>query len=390
MTIRRAAALACIALLLLFLPGTGLDARRAAPPDRLDDAAFWRMFTEFSEPDGAFRSENLVSNERTFPAVLPEVSRRASPSSAYIGVGPEQNFSYLAALTPRIAFIVDVRRQNAMLHLLYKAIFELAPNRAEFLSRLFSRPRARHIGPQSTARDMLEAFAVGRPSRDLFTANLDEITTLLTKRHGWPLGREDLASLTHVYESFFEIGPEIKYSMRSGRRGTPFPTFAQLMSATDERRTAGSFLASESPYLVVRDLQTRNLIVPVVGDFAGTRAVAAVGGFLRERGLSVAVFYTSNVEMYLFRNDAWRTFYRNLASLPISRDSVVVRSAFRGFGMGYPGTGFPDPGRAPGGPAGAAASGAEGRLWLDPIEPLLAAVQRGTITGYGDLLARMK
>jgi hypothetical protein len=158
------------------------------------------------------------------------------------------------------------------------------------------------------------------------------------------------------------------------------------MSATDQRRTTGSFLASEGTYQTVRDLQLRNLVIPVVGDFAGTQAVARIGGFLREQNLTVAVFYASNVEMYLFRNDAWRTFYRNLASLPVNRDSVVLRSAFGGFGMGYPGTGLPDPGRAPGAPA----SGAEGRLWLDPIEPLLAAFQRGKITGYGDLLARMK
>ena len=386
MTIRRAATLAFAVLLILLPPGTGIAARPATAPDRLDDATFWRLFTEFSEPDGAFRSENLVSNERSFPSVLPEVARRASATSAYVGVGPEQNFSYLAALRPRIAFIVDVRRQNAMLHLLYKALFELAPNRAEFLSRLFSRPRARHLGPQATAREMLEAFAVGTPSRDLFTANLGEIRTLLTARHRWPLGREDLASLTHVYESFFEIGPEIRYSMRSGRRGTPFPTFAQLMSATDEGRSAGSFLASEGTYLAVRDLETRNLVVPVVGDFAGPRALTAVGGFLRERKLTVAVFYASNVEMYLFRNDGWRRFVRNLASLPISRDSVVVRSAFRGFGMGYPAVGLPDPGRVPGAPV----TGAEGRLWLDPIGSLLAAAQRGEVTGYGDLLARMK
>ena len=159
MTIRRAAALACALLLLLLLPGSWLDARRPTLPDRLDDAAFWRLLTECSEPGGTFRSENLVSNERAFPAVLPEVARRSSPAAAYIGVGPEQNFSYLAALKPRIAFIVDIRRQNAVLHLLYKAIFELSPTRAEFLSRLFSRPRARHLGPSSTPRDLMQAFA---------------------------------------------------------------------------------------------------------------------------------------------------------------------------------------------------------------------------------------
>ena len=147
MTIRRAAALACASLLLLALSCSAIDSRRPTLPDRLDDATFWRLFTELSEPGGTFRSENLVSNERAFPAVLPEVARRASPTAAYIGVGPEQNFSYLAALRPRVAFIVDIRRGNAALHLLYKAIFELSPTRAEFLSRLFSRPLSKHLGP---------------------------------------------------------------------------------------------------------------------------------------------------------------------------------------------------------------------------------------------------
>jgi len=281
---------------------------------------------------------------------------------------------------------VDIRRQNAILHLLYKAIFELSPTRAEFLSRLFSRPRPRHLGPQSTPRDLMEAFAVGTPSADLHAAHLSEIRALLTTRHRWPVSDADLTGLSYVYAAFFEAGPDIRYSTRSFRRGRPFPNFAELMTSIDSRGAFGSFLASEASYQAVRELHVRNLIVPVVGDFAGPRALSAVGAFLRNNGLKVAAFYTSNVEMYLFRNDAWRTFYRNLASLPTNRDSVVVRSAFRGVGMGYPGTGLPDPGRAP----GASPSGADGRLWLDPIEPLLAAVQRGKITGYGDLLARMK
>ena len=84
------------------------------------------MFSEFSEPSGFFQSDNLVSNETTFPNLLPEIASRASGQSAYLGVGSEQNFSYLAALKPRIAFIVDIRRQNAILHLLYKALFEMS------------------------------------------------------------------------------------------------------------------------------------------------------------------------------------------------------------------------------------------------------------------------
>ena len=386
MTPRRAAALAGITLLLLLLPGSGIDARRPTIPDRLDDAAFWRLVTECSEPGGTFRSENLVSNERGFPAVLPEVARRASPSGAYIGVGPEQNFSYLAVLRPRIAFIVDIRRQNAVLHLLYKAIFELSPTRAEFLSRLFSRPRARHLGPQSTPRDLMEAFAVGTPSRDLFEANTGDIRALLTKAHGWPLSSADLAGLSHVYEAFYEQGPEIRYAQRSFRRGMPFPSLAELMTVTDSQGAFRSFLASEETYRAVRDLQQRNLIVPVVGDFAGNGALAAIGAYLRAHGLVVSSFYASNVEMYLLRDDGGKVFYRNLAALPINGQSVLVRSVFGGFGFG----GRAGAGGYPGAGPGVTGGRLVGQLQIDPIGELLAAVQRGEIGSYADLVARVK
>jgi hypothetical protein len=397
MTNRRAAALACAPLLLLLaLSCSAIDTGRSARPVRIDDETFWRLFSDLSEPGGTFRSENLVSNERAFPAVLPEVAGRASPGAAYIGVGPEQNFSYLAALKPRVAFIVDVRRENAALHLLYKSIFELSPTRAEFLSRLFSRLLSKHLGPASSANELMEAATIGTPSQDLFTANLSEVRAQLSTRHRWPISDSDLADLAHVYQAFFESGPDIRYSMRSGRRGRPFPTYAELMTASDSRGVAGSFLASEDAYRAVRDLQARNLVVPVVGDFSGPRALAGIGTWLRQHGLTVAVFYASNVEMYLFRSDGWETFYRNLSSLPIDGRSVLVRSIFPGFGPGYPGGGYPGYGYPGGGPGyagagpGAPGASANGALWADPIEPLLAAVKRRDIAGYRDLLARMK
>jgi len=377
-------------MLLLALSCSAIDSRRPTLPGRIDDATFWRLFTELSEPGGTFRSENLVSNERAFPAVLPEVARRASPDAAYIGVGPEQNFSYLAALRPRVAFIVDVRRENATLHLLYKAVFELSPTRVEFLSRLFSRPLSRHLGPRSSANELMEGAAIGIPSRDLFTANLAEVRAQLTTRHGWPVSDADFFGMTRVYEAFFERGPDIRYSMRSFRRGRPFPTYAELMTAADARGVARSFLASEEAYQAVRDLEARNLVVPVVGDFSGTGALAGVGMFLRDHGLTVAVFYASNVEMYLFRGDGWKTFYQNLSSLPIDGRSALVRSVFPGFGPGYPGGRSGYPGGVSGYPGAGPGTGVNGMLWVDPIKPLLADVEHGAVTGYGDLLARMK
>jgi len=81
-------------------------------PTRISDQDFWRMVTEMSEPGGFFRSDNFVSNEITFQWVLPELAKTTKTGGVYMGVGPDQNFTYIVAMQPRIAFIVDIRRQN--------------------------------------------------------------------------------------------------------------------------------------------------------------------------------------------------------------------------------------------------------------------------------------
>jgi hypothetical protein len=379
LTNHRTAALACASLLLcLLLSVVGLDGQPSGPADRLDDAAFWRLSSESSEPNGYFQSDNLLSNERDFPALMPEIARRASDRSAYVGVGPEQNFSYLAALRPRVAFIVDIRRQNAVLHLLYKSLFEMSPNRAEFLSRLFSRPMPKQLGSRSSVRELFEAFAHVPGKADLFAANLKAVRSHLVEGHHFALSGEDLDGLKYVYSAFFAAGPDLTYSM-GGRRGRAFPSYAELMVAADDAGVARSYLASEASYQVLRDLQRRNLIIPVVGDFSGPKAFKAVGAYLAGRGLTVTALYASNVESYLFRNDVWRGFYGNLAALPADGRSVLVRSLSGGFGgrgMAYPGPGVGFPG------------GGMSRLVLDPIEDLVGAFRRGEISTYADVVAR--
>jgi hypothetical protein len=384
MTSRRLLAIACGVQLLLALSCLPIETGRSARPDRLDDAAFWQLHAGLSEPGGTFRSDNLVSNERGLPGVLLEVAMRASAGAAYVGVGPEQNFSYISALKPHVAFIVDIRRDNAMLHLLYKALFELSTTRAEFLSRLFSRPLSTPLRAEASANDLLEAAAVATPSRELFAANLSAVRAQLRGRHRWPLNDADVAAIARISEAFFGAGPGISYSFGSFRGGQAFPTYTELMTAGDAQ--TGSYLASEAAYLRVRDLQLRNLVVPVVGDFSGSRALVGIGAFLRGHGLTVAVFYASNVEMYLFRGEGWRRFYSNVSSLPIDTRSVLVRSVFPGFGRGFFGGGAGSPGPWPRVRGGRASD----VLWTDPIESLLADVARGDVSTYGELLARMR
>ena len=85
-----------------------------------------RSSASFQSRTAAFPSTTSLSNETTFQSVIPTLQARAQPGGAYLGVGPEQNFTYIAALQPKIAFIIDIRRQNLVEHLMYKALFELS------------------------------------------------------------------------------------------------------------------------------------------------------------------------------------------------------------------------------------------------------------------------
>src|SRR4051794_18249973 len=89
----------------------------------LSDQEFWRLAERLSEPPGTFAlSDNYVSNEAHFAETVRWLTPRGG---VYVGVGPEQNFSYIAKLRPAVAFVVDIRRDNLDLHLLYKALFEV-------------------------------------------------------------------------------------------------------------------------------------------------------------------------------------------------------------------------------------------------------------------------
>src|SRR5688572_18045872 len=165
---------------------------RTALPERLSDDQFWTLITESSEPGGSFRSDNLLSNELLMQHVIPDLLRAAQPGRAYLGVGPEQNFTYISAVKPSMAFIVDIRRGNLNLHLLYKALFEMSADRADFVSRLFSKPRPASLGATSTAADIFAAFWNVETSDALYTANVAAVRAHLTATRTLPLTADDL------------------------------------------------------------------------------------------------------------------------------------------------------------------------------------------------------
>src|SRR5262249_44026205 len=141
-----AAVLATIVMcasVLFYTYGRGLAARTV--PEQLSDQQFWQIIDDFSEPNGYFRSENLLSNENAFQHVIPTLQTTLPAAGVYLGVGPEQNFTYIAALKPRLAFIDDIRRGNMHLQLLYKTFMGLSRDRADFLRHLLARPRRKDL-----------------------------------------------------------------------------------------------------------------------------------------------------------------------------------------------------------------------------------------------------
>jgi hypothetical protein len=360
---RPAILLAAILLLAALTASVSLPDVSAAGglPSHLSDAEFWKLSTEMSERSGYFQFENFLSNELTLQDVIPALKTKVAAGGAYIGVGPEQNFTYIAALRPKIAFIVDIRRQNLVEQLMYKALFDLSADRADFVGRLFSRKRPAGLGTRSTATELFRAYEQAPADRPLFAANAQAILDDLTHRHGLPLDADDVRDVAYVYETFFKSGPQINYAVGGG----PFsmPTYTELMTRGDNAGVNRSYLATEQNYAIVRKLESENLVIPVVGDFAGSKALRAVGRYLAAHHTTVAAFYLSNVERYLFDGqNAWRRFYVNVAVLPYDRKSLFIRSVLNGPEL-------------------------QSFSLLCPIDDLMHAFGEGQIGSYEDVIA---
>ena len=297
----------------------------------LSKAEFASLVETLSEEGGYFHSDNFTSNETSYLHVVDRLRELGVSGGAYVGVGPEQNFSYIAKVRPRIAFIVDIRRQAVLQHLLYKALFQLSENRAAFLARLLSRPLSAAVTAQGepSIESLMDYFAHAPAPLHVYAANLTQVRTMVERDFGIALSAQDREQLDYVYSCFQKEGTEIGFRFGQANSGFGYRRFPDLRDLILERDLAGergNFLATEADYQYVRGLQLENRIVPVVGDFAGKKALAAVGDYLRKHGHSVSAFYTSNVEQFLFQNSVVPAFAENVRRLPIDERSVFIRA----------------------------------------------------------------
>jgi hypothetical protein len=250
----------------------------------------------------------------------------------YLGVGPDQSFTYIAAIKPSKAFMIDIRRDCLLHHLLFKALFMMSRNRAEYLAVMFGRPVPSHLKDwnKRSLKELIEYIDRTPADAKLYEKYRAEVKQHLNK-FGFNLSDRDYEALERIHRAFYQAGMEVRYVIRD--RPMPsnryFPSYRSLLLETDLNNQQRNYLAAEDSFQFLKKMQEQNLIIPVTGDLAGDHAVREIGKYLRETGEKVSAFYVSNVEFYLWRQSgSFERFVQNLKSLPINNRSVIIRSYF--------------------------------------------------------------
>jgi hypothetical protein len=362
-TIRAAARVAMLAAAVV--AASVVSTRVQAP------SPFAAQVASLSEPAGYFDTDNLISNERSYLQVLQDLRRRNVRGGAYLGVGPDQNFSYIAEVRPTIAFIVDVRRDNLLLHLLLKALFALSRTRVEYLARLVGRAVPPDVEAWRTAPlDRVIAYIDGAAATPAAIDALRRRVDDTIAKTGVPLSAEDRATIDRFHRRFIADGLSLKFQTLGRAPQRYYPSYRDLLTDTDESGRQANYLASEDAFQFVKSLEARDLVIPVVGDLSGPSAIAAIGAALAARHEKLSAFYVSNVEFYLFRDGTFPRFASNLARLPHMANSVLIRSIFDRFTAG------------PSRPGDASVSK------LDSVDDVLREYAAGRLRQYADLVSR--
>jgi len=346
---KRAAAIVIVAL--AAVAAWTIRTATQAPPAAPAATPFAALSERLSEPNGEFDTDNLISNESSYLHVIPALEQGGVTGGVYVGVGPDQNFSYIARIRPASAFIIDIRRDNLLMHLLFKAIFSESRNRMEYL-RIVT-----YLDAAKPAAAAVLAAEAGRLHEAI-------------RKTGMALSLRDLATIDRFHGQFIRAGLGLKFQSTGRPTREYYPTYRDLLLETDRRGRQLCYLASEGDFQFVKELEAKDLIVPVVGDLAGPHALAAIGQEVARRGEKVSAFYNSNIENYLFRDGSFPRYMENVKKLPHSDKSVIIRSLFGGYAL---------PESAPGYYSTSA---------VQTIDALIANCGASRCRGYFDLLRK--
>lgn len=301
-----------------------------------DHKAFAALSARLSEPGGYFDSDNLISNETSYLHVIGKLRELGVTGGVYVGVGPDQSFSYITKIRPRLALIIDIRRDNLLQHLLFKAMFARSRNRIEYLCTFFGKPFPRTRGWETRSiKDLVDYIDSTASDPKLFEKTLKDVRQDVQK-YGIPLSQSDLETIAKVQRAFYGAGLDIRYSSYHRPPRSIYPPYRELLLETDLEGQQQNYFSSEEDFQFLKKLEDQGLIVPVVGDLSGPQSMKAIGQYVAEIKERVSAFYVSNVEFYLQRQGTFDRFVDNLKSFPIDNRSVIIRSYFNYYAPAHP------------------------------------------------------
>src|SRR5688572_14695967 len=271
-----------VAVVLAVVLGTSVvpwprEQPRAATDVQVSIEQFGRYIEDWSEPEGYFDTDNFISNETSYLHVIDQLRQRVKPGGAYLGVGPDQNFSYIVHTRPMLAVVTDIRRQNMLQHLWFKALFALSSNRAEYLSLLLS-TETPAVKSAATLEEILNAIRASKSSEGRFVKNFTAVKTLLLDKYKLKLTPDDLTKIEYVYRTFWQEGLDLRFSSIGRGNAANYPTFEEMLLEADRQGGRQNYLSSEELFQWLKKFQAENRLIPIVGDFAGPRALKTVGG----------------------------------------------------------------------------------------------------------------
>lgn len=335
--------------------------QEAGPPGV--EMAYGDLIRALSEPESGPHGDNFLSNEDSFPRVCGELARSVPPGGVYLGVGPDQNFTYIAHTRPERAFLLDFRRRNLLLHAIHRALFALSGDRVAYLERLTARRAPETLREhEATADELVAAFDAAEFERARLEEAVAEVARVLQ-----PLGviaDDEWPVLARVQARLAGPGMQARFLALPA-----YPTFGLLVRTPDRSGQPAHLLADEGLYRRVRDAQRAGRIVPIVGDFAGAGALPRLADWLHHHDQRVAMLYISDVEFFLLRAGRFDAYIANLRRLPWADGALVARTSTRP---------IDHPERV-----GGDASTTIAR----PVAPFLEAAAAGRIRSHDDLFA---
>jgi len=290
------------------------------------------LIEQLSEKGGYFDTDNLISNETAYLQVIDNLE---PTGGVYVGVGPQQNFHYIGRLRPTWAFIVDIRYDNMLHHLLLNALLVNAENPPEYVCWLFSRRCDLPSEVPEALDRWLPLVEASPPDEDRYRANLKKVFSHVENRLEYPLSAAARRRVEFIYRSYFDEQLGLRFRSH-GRRPMPHhPTYRRLLVAETPAGELAHFLSRAGDYDYVRELAKSDRLVPVVGDFAGEHALRRIAQFIEDRGETVTAFYVSNVEFYLIRNGVFPDYVENVRALPRADSARFIRAYFS-YGYRHP------------------------------------------------------